>query len=754
MPEVSVVIITLNSEKFIKSCLDSVRVQDYRNFEIIVVDNNSEDKTKDLIQENYQEVIMIQNKENLGACQARNQGIEFARGQWILTLDCDVILEKDFLSKTVSLIKESQNSLGMFQPKIFNMDRKTIYSCGIYLSWLKKFYDIGKGRLDNGQFNTPKYIFGACSAAALYNRQMLQELKEDTGYFDERFFFLAEDVDLALRAQRRGWKAQYNPRAVCYHYGDSSGTPKKLRQYFCWRNRKLLLKKCQLNRFKLVIIYLCYDLPRLASLFLNNLYVRNEILNRKNNNLAGRGRKQKLFIILLFLVIILTGTYFLYQANAQTHPNIILITVDCLRPDHLGCYGYKINTSPNIDRLSREGVRFTQAITAAGWTAESLPSILTGTYSLVHQIYSWNDSMNPVIKTLAAVLTASKDYNCIFWSNYAPLKNLDIKDGFQRVYIHNIDIGKKFLTDYVLTSQIINRLETQYRNRPFFFYIHYKGCHVPYSIPLKYKYRYKHLYDKSKEKPALVSISSSYGEAMYNGYGQIPHAVAEKNITDPDYYILQYDGAVSYIDSQIGRLMGSLEKMGLDKNTLIILTADHGEGFGEHNFYFTHVGGYEENIKVPLIIRCPGLFPRGEVFSGQVNSIDIAPTVLGATGLKKPFYMQGGNLLEIIKSQEPYHVKPTFSSYGYKSLGKCLVLRTPAWKLIYNIKQYTWELYNLENDPGEQHNLVFRRLDKFIELKDLMENFKKNAVSSTSIKQRRPLTEEDKELLRSLGYTQ
>jgi len=287
MFKLSLVILTYNSSGFIKHCLDSVFAQNYQHFEIIIVDNGSKDGTVSFIKENCPQVILIENEKNLGACKARNQGIEVAQGKWVLTLDCDIILEKDFLNKIISFIKEKEETIGMFQPKILRIDKKTIYSCGIYLTKLKRFYDLGQDKPDNGKFDKPRYIFGACSAATIYKRKMLEDIKEDTGYFDERFFFLVEDVDLAWRAQKRGWKAIFCPEAICYHLGNSSNTPIQMRQYLCWRNRKIFLTKCQLNKFSLAIIYLFYDLPRFIFLFLFNPYVRKEIFNVSFSNIIG-----------------------------------------------------------------------------------------------------------------------------------------------------------------------------------------------------------------------------------------------------------------------------------------------------------------------------------------------------------------------------------------------------------------------------------------------------------------------------------
>lgn len=242
--------------------MDSVFNQDYQGLEVIVVDNGSRDDIVDFIKKNYPQVILIENKENLGAAKARNQGIEVSKGKWILTLDCDIILGNNFLDKIIKFAEEIEDSVGIFQPKILNIDKRTVYSCGIYLSkLLRRFYDIGKGKFDNGQFNTSKYIFGACSAAALYKRKMLDEIKEKTGYFDERFFFLVEDVDLSWRAQRRGWKTFYCPEALCYHAGNSSKTSKKTRRYLCFRNRYLLLLKNDVKKTNLLLL-LVYDIPR------------------------------------------------------------------------------------------------------------------------------------------------------------------------------------------------------------------------------------------------------------------------------------------------------------------------------------------------------------------------------------------------------------------------------------------------------------------------------------------------------------
>lgn len=445
----------------------------------------------------------------------------------------------------------------------------------------------------------------------------------------------------------------------------------------------------------------------------------------------------------------------LLQNRGQVHSgpiNIMLIVIDALRPDHLGCYGYERKTSPNIDTLAKQGMRFSEAISASGWTGESVPSILTGVYPPTHQIRSWDSLRNPSIQTVTQILN-SRGYHCVFWSNHGSMELLDIKDGFRELYLKNKYEGDKpFTTDYQLTEEIISFLERQDKNKPFFLYVHYSGAHVPYRPPPPYKFMY--LYDIQSTKSKRIPICTDT-DKKYKGEGCIPAVVAENNITDPHYYISQYDGVISYLDSQIGLLMNSLARFGFDKNTMIILLSDHGEMLGEHGIYFNHAGGYEggyeENIKVPLIIKDIGQFARGKVIAEQVSLIDIAPTILEAIRLEKPSYMHGESLLAFNKPFKTYSKKYAFCFFGE---GDWVVIRIREWKLIHNYLFKSWKLYNLKNDPQENHNLIKDRPDMFEHLKQELDNFERQITPLTLPKESHPLSQQDKERLRNLGYAQ
>jgi len=274
---ISIVVLTYNSKNFISPCLDSVFSQDYQDFEVIVVDNGSNDGTPELVKK-YSKVILIENKENFGACKGRNQGIEASSGEWILTLDCDVVLEKYFFPKVIKKINSISFGIGALQPKILNNDHKTINSCGIYLTWFRRFYDIGRSKKDREQFSEMKHVFGISSACGLYRRKMLEDIKENTGYFDERFFFLVEDIDLSWRSVRKGWRAIFCPDIVSYHSGGSCNFSYKLRQFFCFRNRYYSIVKNEgLIRYLMKILpVLFYDIPRIIFLLLTNPYRKNK----------------------------------------------------------------------------------------------------------------------------------------------------------------------------------------------------------------------------------------------------------------------------------------------------------------------------------------------------------------------------------------------------------------------------------------------------------------------------------------------
>jgi GT2 family glycosyltransferase len=274
MREISIILVTHNSSGQIADCLDSIIAQEFKDCELIVVDNASQDNTKQILRNNNLDITLIENLKNYGYSKALNQGIARAIGKFILCLNDDIKLSNNFL-KNIHKAIENQKGVAAVQPKVFKADGKVIDTTGIFLSFLRRFYDVGAGRFDGAEFSRPKSVFGACDAAALYRKEALETIRQGEEYFDEDFFGIVEDVDISWRLQKKGWKILYCPDATCFHSGGISRRKDKLSQFFSMRNRYLLLLKNEslFGFLRLPVIFLVYDLWRnLYMLFFNPRY--------------------------------------------------------------------------------------------------------------------------------------------------------------------------------------------------------------------------------------------------------------------------------------------------------------------------------------------------------------------------------------------------------------------------------------------------------------------------------------------------
>ncbi len=214
---VSVIIPNFNGRKFLKTCIDSVKKQNYSSYEVIIVDNGSSDGSVQYIHENYPELILIQNKKNLGFAAAVNQGIKSSSSKYVFLLNNDVELEVDSISNLIKCIEKDENIFAVSSKMICYNDRGKMDDAGdeyTILGWTRK---VGDGKSPD-LYVTERETFSACAGAALYRKSILSEI----GYFDENFFAYLEDVDLSYRARIRGYKCVYCPDAVVYHFG--SGT--------------------------------------------------------------------------------------------------------------------------------------------------------------------------------------------------------------------------------------------------------------------------------------------------------------------------------------------------------------------------------------------------------------------------------------------------------------------------------------------------------------------------------------------------
>ena len=214
---ISIVVINWNGKKFLSACLQSLRVQTYQDVETLVIDNASTDGSREWLQaENSGERLLL-NAQNLGYCGGANQGIRHARGEYVLIINPDVILEADFLARLIACA-EQHPEVGMFSGKLLRFNRQTLDSTGQFLRKNFTPFERGYDEEDAGQYDCAEYVFSACGAVALYRRAMLDDIQLDGDYFDSAYFAFYEDLDIGWRAQLFGWKAYYLPEAVAYHF--------------------------------------------------------------------------------------------------------------------------------------------------------------------------------------------------------------------------------------------------------------------------------------------------------------------------------------------------------------------------------------------------------------------------------------------------------------------------------------------------------------------------------------------------------
>src|SRR6202166_2881469 len=220
---VSVTIVTYNSGRFIKRCLESVLAQRYANKEIIVIDNASSDGTVDILEQFEDRCQIIYNDENIGFAAAQNQAIRSSTAEWVLTLNPDVLLLPNFI-QALADAGQFDSKIGTVCGKLLTMSstfeipaKPVVDSTGIYFNPMLRHLDRGSQEVDNGHYLQYEYVFGATAAAALYRREMIEDISLDGEFFDSDFFVYREDADVAWRAQLLGWKCLYAPYERGYH---------------------------------------------------------------------------------------------------------------------------------------------------------------------------------------------------------------------------------------------------------------------------------------------------------------------------------------------------------------------------------------------------------------------------------------------------------------------------------------------------------------------------------------------------------
>jgi len=254
MKPVTINVLVYNHRQYLERCISAVLAQTYPDIELIVMDNGSNDGSVELVREEFPGVTLVVNGRNLGYAGGHNKAIRMSHGTYFIALNPDVFLTPTFIEEKVKAA-EQDAGIGMVEGKLLKVrfdkgravETGLLDSTGLILKKNRKNYERGHGEPDGGRYNNHEFVFGAFGAAPLYKRGMLEDLRIGEEYFDEDFFAYREEVDLAWRAQVRGWKCLYTPRAVAYHVHSYSPEtrrqqPRSLRR-LQFRNRYLLMLK-------------------------------------------------------------------------------------------------------------------------------------------------------------------------------------------------------------------------------------------------------------------------------------------------------------------------------------------------------------------------------------------------------------------------------------------------------------------------------------------------------------------------------
>lgn len=377
--------------------------------------------------------------------------------------------------------------------------------------------------------------------------------------------------------------------------------------------------------------------------------------------------------------------------------NVLLLTIDSLRPDHLGCYGYPRETSPNLDRLARDGVRFAQVINQTAWTTPSLVSVLTALYPETHGVDGRDKSTPLGLRTPMRALQR--------WGYAVPAL----------CYLIALPECSNLGFTSVQEKDLFRWLE-QNRHRRFFVWSHLEGPHLPYNPAPPF--------DRMFVPDGRVSLEEERADlAVIQRETVIPRQKWTFRESSSAAVAALYDGEVRQTDEEVGRLLAKLEALGLGDKTLIVVTADHGEELFDHGFVghaSTSLAGtlYDEVIRVPLIMRLPGVLPAGTVVEAQIEGIDVMPTIFAVLGLPPLLGVQGESLLPLVQgkrnSWRAYAFSETLSCGRQCREGdvgtKLRAVRTQQWKLIAfpDSEGERYELYNLQSDPDERKNVFSR----------------------------------------------
>ena len=434
------------------------------------------------------------------------------------------------------------------------------------------------------------------------------------------------------------------------------------------------------------------------------------------------------FVVLALAALLIAGAAMWRHFAPRTHEicNVLLISIDTCRADHLGCYGYPLDTTPNIDAIAGEGIVFEHALSPLPYTLPAHCTMLTGTIPPYHGVFNNSDyKLSEENVTLAELLqekgylTAGFVSSFIMDSRFGLGQGFDLYDDDFEEANHTMDINQQ--SGGETTHDVIEWLRT-HKDEKNFVFLHYYDPHFTYEPPEPFASKFRNV-------PPPENVTTRFEQVLFDGYA----------------------GEIAYTDHCIGQVVDELRELGLYDSTMIIITSDHGEMLGQHGEGFHGYFIYQPAIRVPLIFKLPRL-PKHRRITSTVGLVDIVPTVCSALGIELSTPVQGHDLSPCFDSDwlppSDRHLfcqslEPT--KYNASSL---LGVVTDRYKYIKTTRP---ELYDLLEDPDELNNIAVEQADRSRTMEKRLRQILQETTRSKGHGKER-LDDQTRERLESLGY--
>ena len=416
--------------------------------------------------------------------------------------------------------------------------------------------------------------------------------------------------------------------------------------------------------------------------------------------------------MLVLFILLITVALSSIGCSAQPPPqpkieSVVLIGVDTLRADHLGLYGAKRPTSPALDQIAERARVFEHAYATAAWTLPSFASLLTGLDPAEHGAgivlgqqadREWDPErignkertkILPSGTTLSERLSAGgfKTFGVVQTPNLDPVYGFD--RGFDIYENYRFERRRRADAAVAIAFELIDR----HQDQPFFLFLHLIDPHLDYDAPTRFAGQFTNDIDAGLELPVSV-----------DNVNQLREESPEQLSVKTKFVEAAYDEEIAYTDRQIARFLDGLNERGLEDETLVILTSDHGEEFFEHGGFEHGHSMHQELLRVPFMVWGPGVTPGRE--SAPISIADAAPTILEAVGLEVPDAGFGQSLWPMIDKSEPGDMDRLIVAAGTLYGPELRMAMRWPYKLIQNPKTGKLALFNLEKDPGEKNDLI------------------------------------------------